>query len=220
MSPVGFPIYLSLKIAIISTCIVFLAGMGISWLLARVRFPGKRLAQVLISLPLIFPPTVLGYYLLLIFGRRGIVGFWLEKSLGIRLVFHWTGGVVAAVVVSLPLFINAVRPALSTLEREIEHAAKVDGATDFQIFYKIILPLIKKSVIAGIGLTFARSLGEFGTTLMLIGNIPGRTQTMSLAIYQAVLSGEYGVANQLVLIMTFLAMAILFMIGQIDHKEE
>ncbi|AZR72111.1 molybdenum ABC transporter permease subunit [Anoxybacter fermentans] len=220
MNQIWFSIYLSFKIAFISTLLVIFIGFWVSWILVRKDFMGKKLIEVLVNLPLLVPPSVLGYYLLLIFGREGLIGYGLEKYLGIRLVFHWTGGIVAAVMVSLPLYINAVRPALATLEQEVEQAAKVDGATDFQVFYKIILPLISKSLIAGIALTFARSLGEFGATLMLIGNIPGKTQTMSLAIYQAVLSGEYGIANQLVFILTFFAILIMLFIGKIDTKFE
>lgn len=221
MEHIGFPIYLSLKIAIISTGLVIMIGLTLSWILAKYKFPLKKLLQIIINLPLIIPPTVLGYYLLLLFGRRGFIGYWLEKLIGVRLVFHWTGGVLAAVVVSLPLFINSVRPAFSSFEPMIEDAAKVDGATTLQIFLKIILPLIKKSFIAGTALTFARSLGEFGTTLMLIGNIPGKTQTISLGIYQAVLSGEYATANRLVFLMTLIAVGILMMIGrlEIDNKD-
>lgn len=215
MEKVSFSIFLSLKIAMISTIIVIITGSAISWLLARFNFPAKRLVEVLVNLPLVIPPSVLGYYLLLIFGRRGFIGYWLERVIGVRLIFHWTGGVLAAVVVSLPLFVNAIRPALANFDREIEGAAKVDGATNCQVFYKIILPLISKSLVAGIALTFARALGEFGTTLMLIGNIPGKTQTISLAIYEAVLSGEYGIANQLVLVMTFVAVGVMFLIGQV-----
>ncbi len=220
MNEILFPIYLSFKIALISIILIIVLGLWISWIVTRKEFVGKRLAEILINLPLVIPPSVLGYYLLLLFGRRGWIGFWLERLFGIRLVFHWTGGILAAVVVSLPLFINAVRPALASLDKDVEDAAKMDGATNYQIFSKITLPLISKSLIAGIALSFARALGEFGTTLMLIGNIPGKTQTMSLAIYQAVLSGEYGLANQLVLIMTFLAVGVMVVIGKLDVRED
>lgn len=119
LGQIGFPIYLSLKIAIVATLFVVFFGLWISWWLARRNFPGKRILEVLVNLPLVIPPTVLGFYLLLIFGRRGPIGHWLESCLGIRLVFHWSGGVLAGVVVGLPLFINAVRPALATLDREV-----------------------------------------------------------------------------------------------------
>lgn len=214
------PIYLSLKIASVATVLVILSGLTLSWILARKHFFGKHLAEVMVNLPLVVPPTVLGYYLLLIFGRQGMVGYWLERLTGFRFVFHWTGGVLAAVIVSLPLFINVVRPALASFDPEVENAARVDGATDFQVFVKIILPLIQRSLIAGTALTFARSLGEFGTTLMLIGNIPGKTQTISLAIYQAVLAGDYGTANQLVLLMTGVAVAIMFVVGKLNFQGE
>lgn len=216
MQGIGFSIYLSLKIAIISTLIVIVVGLAMSWILDRVLTTNK-LVVVLINLPLVIPPSVLGYYLLLIFGRQGFIGLWLESWLGVRLVFHWTGGVLAAVIVSLPLFINTIRPALATFDQEVEQAAKMDGANALQIFFKIILPIISKSLVAGIGLAFARALGEFGTTLMLIGNIPGKTQTMSLAIYEAVLAGEYRVANQLVLIMTILAVGVIYFVNSLEN---
>lgn len=216
MQSIGFSIFLSLKIAIISTLIVIVVGLAVSWLFDRVLTTNK-LAVVLVNLPLVIPPSVLGYYLLLIFGRQGFIGHWLEDWLGVRFVFHWTGGVLAAVIVSLPLFINTIRPALATFDREVEQAAKMDGANALQIFFKIILPIISKSLVAGIGLAFARALGEFGTTLMLIGNIPGKTQTMSLAIYEAVLAGEYHVANQLVLIMTILAVGVIYFVNSLEN---
>lgn len=216
MTEIGFPIYLSVKIALFATLIVLIVGLGLSWLFARARFAGKKLMQIIVNLPLVFPPSVIGYYLLLLFGRQGVVGRWLEEFFHIRLVFHWTGGILAAVVVSLPLFINTVRPAFANLHIEIIQAAKVDGGTNLQIFFKIILPLVKRNLLAGIALVIARSLGEFGTTLLLIGNIPQRTQTMSLAIYQAVLSGNYVRANQLVLIMTLIALGIMFLINQLE----
>lgn len=219
MKEIGFPIYLSFKIAFISIIFIIILGLWISWILARKEFAGKKLAEILVNIPLVVPPSVLGYYLLLLFGRKGWIGYWLERLFNFRLVFHWTGGIIAAVVVSLPLFINAVRPAFASMDVDVENAAKVDGATNIQIFLKITLPLISKSFIAGTALSFARSLGEFGTTLMLIGNIPGKTQTMSLAIYQAVLSGEYGLANKLVLIMTFFAVGVMVVIGQLDKSE-
>lgn len=216
MTEIGFPIYLSFKIALLATLIVLIVGLGLSWLFARARFAGKKLMQIIVNLPLVFPPSVLGYYLLLVFGRQGVVGSWLEEFFNIRLVFHWTGGILAAVVVSLPLFINTVRPAFANLRVEIIQAAKVDGGTNLQIFFKIILPLVRRNFLAGIALVIARSLGEFGTTLLLIGNIPQKTQTMSLAIYQAVLSGNYVRANQLVLIMTLIALGIMFLISQLE----
>ena len=217
MGGIGFPIYLSIKIAIVSTVVVIFGGFILSWVLARKQFPLKRLLEVAVNLPLVIPPTVLGYYLLLLFGRQGFMGYWLEKLFGLRFVFNWTGGVIAAVIAALPLFISVMRPILATLDPEIEQAAKVDGATTLQIIQKITLPLISKSLVAGTALAFARSLGEFGATIMLIGNIPGKTQTISIAIYQAVLSGDYGTANQLVLIMTFIAIFIMLLIGKIDY---
>jgi molybdate transport system permease protein len=219
LGKIGFPIYLSLKIAIVATILVVCIGLVVSWWMARREFPGKRIVQVLVNLPLVIPPTVLGFYLLLVFGRRGWIGHGLETVFGFRLVFHWSGGVLASVVVALPLFINTVRPAMAALDREVELAAQVDGATPFQVFSRITLPLVSKSLVAGTALSFARALGEFGATLMIIGNIPGKTQTISIAIYQAVLAGEYGVANQLVLLMTFIAVSIMLLIGKIESRE-
>lgn len=218
MGGIEFPIYLSLKIATLATLLVVCIGLAVSWWLARRDFPGKRILEVMVNLPMVIPPTVLGFYLLLIFGRRGWIGHWLEEFLGIRLVFHWSGGVLAAVVVALPLFINAVRPAIAALERDVEMAAQVDGASPFQIFIRITLPLVSKSFVAGTALSFARALGEFGTTMMLIGNIPGKTQTISIAIYQAVLAGEYGIANQLVLLMTCIAVGIMLLISRMETR--
>ena len=172
-----------------ATAFSVLLGLPPAYLLARVRFPGRSLVEGLTLLPLVLPPTVLGYALLVGLGRRGALGRWLEH-LGHPLVFTWQGAVVAACVASLPLFITQVRVALAGIDPDVVGAARTDGADFGQVLRFILLPLARPGLIAGTTLAFARALGDFGATLMVAGDTPGQTQTMPLAIYDAVLSGD------------------------------
>lgn len=183
------PLWLSLKVAGWATVFSVLFGLSLAYFLTRRRFPGRDLLEGATLLPLVLPPTVLGYALLVGLGRRGVVGQWLE-GIGHPLVFTWQGAVVAASVGSLPLFVTQARVALASVDPEIVSAARMDGASLSQVLHFILLPLARPGLIAGTTLAFARALGDFGATLMVAGDTPGQTQTMPLAIYDAVLSGD------------------------------
>ena len=158
-------------------------GIACAWLLARCRFPGKSLIDGLIHLPLVLPPVVVGYALLVTFGRRGMVGAWLYDTFGFTFAFNWKGAALASAVIAFPLLVRAVRLSLDSIDKGLEDAARTLGAGPVRVFFTITLPLSARAVFAGMTLMFARSLGEFGATIILAGNIPGRTQTIPLAIY-------------------------------------
>lgn len=183
------PLWLSLKVACWATVFSVLLGLPLAYLLGRNRFPGRSLLEGVALLPLVLPPTVLGYVLLVALGKRGPIGQWLDH-IGHPLVFTWQGAVVAACVASLPLFVTQARIALAAVDADIVGAARTDGAGFREVLWHILLPLARPGLIAGTTLAFARALGDFGATLMVAGDTPGQTQTMPLAIYDAVLSGE------------------------------
>ena len=192
---------LTLQITLIATGIIAILGLALALLLARKDFPGKTLLDLLIALPLILPPSVLGYYLLGILGRNGPV----VRFLHIELLFTWPAAVIAAAVVGLPLMVMAARSAIADIDPEIENAARLSGASEWQLLWYITLPMARRGILAGLVLASARALGEFGATLMVAGDIPGRTQTMSMAIYDAVQNRQYDQANLMVLVMTSVA---------------
>ena len=183
------PLWLSLKVAGWATVFSILVGLPVAYALGRGKFPGRGLLEGVSLLPLVLPPTVLGYALLVGLGRRGSFGQWLEAH-GHPLVFTWQGAVVAACVASLPLFITQARIALATIDPDLVGAAQVDGAGFWAILGLVLLPLAQPGLLAGVTLAFARALGDFGATLMVAGDTPGRTQTMPLAIYDAALLGD------------------------------
>jgi molybdate transport system permease protein len=203
MSDLG-PFWLSLRVAALATMVIVAAGMPIALLLARTRFPGKGLVAGILVLPLVLPPTVLGFYLLQIFGRRAPVGYWLEQTLGVAIVFHWTGAVVASAVAAFPLFLLPARGAFEAIDPALEDVARLLGRGEWSVFAAVTFPLAWRGLAAGMMLAFARALGDFGATLMVAGNIPGLTQTAALAIYDAVQVGDSARAGWL----TFLISAI------------
>ncbi|MBI2952510.1 molybdate ABC transporter permease subunit [bacterium] len=205
-----FPFYLSLKVAVVATLLNSLLGTGIAWTMARRQFRGKALIEALLVQPLVMPPTVLGYYLLTSFGRYTPLGDFLAGTLGISLVFTWQGAVLASSVSSIPLFIMPARAAFEGIDRRLEQVARTLGQGRWGVFRTISLPLAWRGIVAGMVMTFARAMGEFGATLMLAGNIPGKTQTASIAIYDAVQSGDTTLANTLVALMTLLSIAALW----------
>jgi molybdate transport system permease protein len=210
-----FPLLLTLKVAGIATLGAFICGVLPAWLLNRYPFPGRDLAEVILTLPLVLPPTVLGYYLLVLIGRNGSIGRWLNDTLGVTLIFTWQGAVLAAMVVSLPLIFKSAGAAFAAVNKQCEEAAATLGASGSTIFLRVSLPLAWRGVLAGGMLAFARAMGEFGATLMVAGNLPGRTQTLSLAVYDAVQAGEYAQANFLVLIITLVSAVILYASGKL-----
>jgi len=207
------PLLLSLKVTAVATLVTGMLGLGLAWLLARRRFAGQTVVETLVLLPLVLPPTVLGYYLLLALGRGSPVVEWF----GIQLLFTWPAAVLAAVVVSLPLMVQTARAAIANVDPLLENAARTLGSSEMAIFWRVTLPLARRGIVAGLVLGAARAFGEFGATLMVAANIPGRTQTMPLAIYDAVQAQQYGLANQMVLVMTLCAFLSLWAVRGLER---
>ena len=206
---------LSLKIAGTATLLNFVFGTAAGFVLARGRFVGRGLLDTLLMLPMVLPPTVLGYYLLVLIGRRGWLGGWLHDTFGINLIFTWQGAVIAASVVAFPLVFKPARAAFEAVDGQLEQAARILGMKEAAVFFRITLPLAWRGIMAGLLLAFARALGEFGATLMVAGSIPGKTQTLSIAIYEAVQAGQDDTANLLVLITSLVCIAVLLSAGKL-----
>src|SRR6266446_5697738 len=202
----SFPVWLSLRVALSATALTLLAGVPIAWLLARRRFPGRNALEALVVLPLVLPPTVLGYYLLILIGPLGRV----LASIGLELAFTWGAAVLAAVVGSIALVIKSAQAGFETVDTQLEQAARTLGRSEWSVFWSVTLPLAWRSVLAGSVLAFCRALGEFGITLMVAGNIPGRTQTLPLAIYDRVQANQMGEANALALVAVGIVVVLLF----------
>jgi molybdate transport system permease protein len=184
------PLKLSLQVATLATMFALILGVGAALIFHKYRFPGRDLADALLTLPMVLPPTVLGYYLLVVIGRNSLLGSWLEETLGISLVFTWQGAVVAATMVAFPLIFKSTRSALENIDNKYENAARTLGCGELEVFLRVSFPMALRGIMAGAMLAFARAMGEFGATLMVAGNMPGRTQTMPLAIYSAVPAGN------------------------------
>jgi molybdate transport system permease protein len=206
---------ISLKVAGWSTAINLVLGVGVGFLLARKRFVGREWLDAVLTLPMVLPPTMLGYYLLVLIGQRGWLGAWLNATFGIRLIFTWQGAVIAAALVALPLVLKAARAAFEGVDPQLERAARVLGLGEWAVFFRVSLPLAWRGILAGALLAFARALGEFGATLMVAGSIPGRTQTISIAVYEAVQAGQDDVANLLVLVVSLTCIAVLLLAGRL-----
>jgi molybdate transport system permease protein len=204
-----FPLWLSLRVAAISTAVALVVGLWLAWLLANRQFRGKEVLDAAVTLPLVLPPTVLGYYLLVVLGRASPLGRLYEWVFGGPLVFTWQAAVVAALFHSTPLLVKSARAAFESVDRSFERAARNLGASELRLFWRVTLPLARRSILAAAALAFARSLGDFGVTLMIAGNIPGRTQTVAIAIYDAVEAGNGATARVMVVIVSVLALVIL-----------
>ena len=215
MDAIWAALALSLKVAGWATAISLVLGVAVGYLLARGRFPGRDLLDTLLTLPLVMPPTVLGYYLLVLLGRRSTFGAWLHDSFGINLIFTWQGAVIAAAVVAFPLVFKPARAAFEAVDGQLEQAARVLGVRELGVFFRVTLPLAWRGIMAGVLLAFARALGEFGATLMVAGSIPGKTQTLSIAVYEAVQAGQDDTANLLVLITSALCIGVLLLAGRL-----
>ena len=213
-----FPFWLSLRVALIATAISLIVGLALAYLLARFRFRGRELLDSIITLPIVLPPTVLGYYLLVLLGQNSAFGRALESIFGFRLVFTWQAAVVAATFHSIPLLAKSARAALESVDRHLENAARTLGASEARIFFRVTLPLARRSILAATVFAFARALGDFGVTIMIAGNIPGKTQTMAVAIYDAVESGNTMWANIMVLIVSATAIAILYATNRLQGE--
>ncbi|MFJ3058720.1 molybdate ABC transporter permease subunit [Herbaspirillum sp. NPDC087042] len=214
MHPVWTPLLLSLKVAGLATLLNLILGVAAAYGLSRWRSPLRDFIDSVLTLPLVLPPTVMGYYLLVLFGRRGTFGAWLE-SMGIQLVFTWQGAVMASTVVAFPLVLKAARAAFESVDHQLENAARVLGVSEAGVFFRVSLPLATRGIMAGVLLAFARALGEFGATLMVAGNLPGRTQTLSVAIYEAVQAGDDGAATLLVVITSITCVVLLMLAGRL-----
>jgi molybdate transport system permease protein len=209
---------LSLKVAGCATLIDLVLGVAVAYAMARWRFPGIALLEAILTLPMVLPPTVLGYYLLVLIGRRGMLGAWLYQHWGLSLIFTWQGAVIAASAVAFPLVLKAARAAFEGVDPQLEAAARVLGLKEWAVFFRVSLPMAWPGVLAGTLLAFARALGEFGATLMVAGSIPGRTQTLSIAVYEAVQAGQDELANTLVLIVSITCIAVLLAAGRLDRR--
>jgi molybdate transport system permease protein len=210
-----FPIFLSLRVATLSTILAGLFGIGLAWLLAHKRFPGRTLLESVVILPLILPPTVVGFYLLLLLGHPGPFGKALEAA-GLEVIFTWRAAVIAATVASLPLVVKAVQAAFESIDSQLESAARTFRPAA-SVLLTVTLPLAWRGILAGLILAFARGMGEFGITLMLAGSIPGRTQTLPLAIYDAVQSNDLAQANALALVTIGIVTALLLILSRLPR---
>lgn len=212
-----FPFWLSLRVAAIATVISLFAGLALAYLLSNVQFKGRDLLDAVITLPLVLPPTVIGYYLLVSLGRVSPIGQFYEAVFGGPLVFTWQAAVVASTVHAIPLLVKSSRAALQSVERDYERAARSLGAAEWRVFWRVSLPLVRRQIVAATVLAFARSLGDFGTTLMIAGDIPHRTQTVSVAIYDAVSGGHTLAARVLVLAVSALTIAIVYAANRMER---
>jgi len=210
---------LSLLVVSIATIGIAVVGTAFGFLLAKRRFRGKDLLDAVLTLPMVLPPTVTGYYLILVLGRRGLLGESLYALTGWSVTFTWAAAVIASTIVALPLMIKSARAAIESVNPEYEIASYIMGKSELQTFFRITLPLAGRGLLAGLVLSFARAFGEFGATLMLAGNIPGKTQTMPLAIYEAVVSGEDARATWLALILTGISIAVVYLTNRLSRPK-
>lgn len=219
MNSFTFPLLLSLKIAGISTLFSLVAGLWLAWLLANRTFRGKELLDALVTLPLIFPPTVLGYYLLVLLSRNSPLGHIYESVFGVPLVFTWPAAVVAATIHAIPLLVKSARAGFEQTDPVFQRAARSLGAGEWRIFWRVTLPLARRAIVAAGVIAFARSLGDFGATLMVAGDIPFRTQTAAIAIYDAVESNHTRLAAALTLVLSGVTLAIAYTANRIERRQ-
>jgi len=213
-----FSLRLSLQVAAVSTCFVVFFGTCAAYILARKNFRGKELLDIFFTLPLVLPPTVTGYYLIILFGRNGFLGRYLYNLTGWSVMFTWYAAVLASFVVALPLMIKTTRAAIESVDKNLINASYTLGHSELKTVFKIILPLSRRGIVAGMVLSFARAMGEFGATLMVAGNIPGRTDTMPLAIYSSASSGDWTKANIMVILFTLISGGFLFIANRFSKR--
>jgi molybdate transport system permease protein len=213
-----FPLWLSLEVATAATLISVALGLAVAWLLANRNFRGKNLIDAIATLPLALPPTVLGYYLLVVIGRSSWIGRAWEAITGSPLVFTWRAAVIASTLHAIPLLIKSSRAALESVDLACERAARSLGASEWRLFWRVSLPLASRPIAAATVLAFARSLGDFGATLMIAGDIPGRTQTAAIAIFDAVESGNTLTARVLVIVISILTAAVVLLANRLEQR--
>ena len=213
------PLLLTLKVAVLATLGALLLGVPAAYVVGRERFPARSFVDALATLPMVLPPTVLGYYMLVLFGRQGVLGKFLEQHFGVTLLFSWQGAVAASCVVAFPLVFTTARAAFDGVDVNLVNAARTLGASRLSLMLRVVLPLAWRGVLAGAMLAFARAMGEFGATLMIAGNIPGKTQTLSLAVYDAVMAGRDDQAAFLVMVVSVVSLVILMVSGKMLRPE-
>ncbi|WP_027185296.1 molybdate ABC transporter permease subunit [Desulfovibrio inopinatus] len=215
MTAVFTPLAITLKVSLVATAIAVVCGVISARLLGRRPFPGKDGLEAILTLPLVMPPTVLGYYLIVLVGRKGLFGQYLWDYFGITLMFTWQGAAVAAAVVAFPLVFKSARAAFDSVPHDLEDAARTLGSSELVIFIRVSLPLALRGVLAGSMLAMARAMGEFGATLMVAGNLPGKTQTLPLAVYSAVQAGDDTTANILVAVISVTCITLLIITARL-----
>ncbi|CEO88165.1 molybdate ABC transporter permease subunit [Syntrophaceticus schinkii] len=212
------PVFLSLKVAVLAVLLVAVIGVPLARVMARVEFHGKDIVEAALTLPLVLPPSVVGYGLLMCIGKNSPLGQLLD-SFGVTLIFTWYAAIIASSVVSFPLMYQSVKAAFQSVDQTLEEAARTLGATEPRVFFTITLPLAWPGIVSGIVLSFARALGEFGATLMVAGNIPGRTQTIPLAIFFAVDAGDNATAGTLVLLTTIFSFLVILWVNTWSRRQ-
>lgn len=212
------PLWLSLRVASQATVAAAVLGVAGAYLLSRPKLPGRKLLEAIASLPIVLPPTVLGFYLLVAIGRRSPIGRAWESVTGGPLVFTPTAAVIAATLASTPFCLRAARGAISDVDRRFEDAARVAGLREPAVVFRVTLPLARRGIVAGIALAFARSLGDFGTTIMVAGNVPGRTQTMPIAVFDRVQAFDYATAGLLAAILSLVAVGALLLVSRLERS--
>ncbi|MBI1824118.1 MAG: molybdate ABC transporter permease subunit [Nitrospirae bacterium] len=218
MDEILSPFYLSLLVASTATVLITVLGLALAYVLEKCEFRGKTFLDALVTVPIVLPPTVVGYYLILLFGRNGLFGKPIYQATGFSFTFSWEGAVLASTVVALPLMVKVSMAAIRAVDPELIHVSYSLGKSEWRTFFQIILPIAKGGVMAGIVLSFARALGEFGATLMIAGNIPGKTSTMPLAIYSAFEGGHDQRAQALALLLTLFSIATVYLAGHWTRK--
>ena len=220
MQSILSPVILSLRVATISTIITMIVGIVFAYIFVRYNFHFKDLLESVLILPMVLPPSVIGYILLVIFGKRGFIGVYLNKIFGISIIFPWIACVIASVVVSIPLMYQSVKSSFLAIDENYINAARTLGASEKKIFFKVILPLAMPGIVSGMVLSFARALGEFGATMMIAGNIPAKTQTIPTAIYYAIASDDMNKANVLTFIVIIFSFSVIFILNRYQKNKK
>jgi molybdate transport system permease protein len=213
-----FSIRLSLQVASLATALIILTGIPAAYLLARKNFRGREILDVILTLPLVLPPTVTGYYLIMVFGRNGLIGRAIYEWTGWNIMFTWQAAVLASFVVAFPLMLKTARAAIESVDENFINVSYTLGHSEWETALMVILPLAKRGIIAGVVLTFARAMGEFGATLMIAGNLPGRTDTMPIAIYSLAGSGEWSKAHVMVILLTMISGFFLYIVNRYSKR--
>jgi len=217
-SSLFFSLRLSVQVALAATFLIVIVGVTVAYLLASKSFKGKEFIDVVFTLPLVLPPTVIGYYLIVLFGRNGLIGRFVYDWTGWGIMFTWYAAVLASFVVALPLMIRTTRAAIESVDKSLINASLTLGHSEFETALRVVLPLAKKGILAGAVLSFARAMGEFGATLMVAGNIPGKTNTMPIAIYTSASSGDWSKANVMVIFFSLLSGLFLYIANQFARR--